>query len=283
MERQALNIRSSLVGLVLVCTAHAATLKPETVNAWQEYMQSATTKLQAPVSPASHFLKIDQDQDWLRNVRMGEVLVTPRTAQGVKKVPSGLIHDWVGTAFIANVTLSGVLSVLRDYDHYENFYRPTVIHSRTLETGERNDRFSMVLMNQALFLKAALDSDYRCTYVRLSDRRWYSISESTRIQEIENYGGSGQRALREGEGNGFVWRLFSITRLEERDGGVYIELEAIALSRDIPTSLRWIVEPIVRRISKNSLTISLRQTENAVRSGTALTAWNSRRHAVSSY
>jgi hypothetical protein len=282
MERQSRNIRTSLFGLVLVCTSHAATLKPETVNAWQEYVQSATTKLQAPISPASHFLKIDQDQDWLRNVRMGEVLVTPGTSQGVKKVPSGLIHDWAGTAFIANVTLTDVLSVLRDYDRYENFYRPTVVHSRTLETQERYDRFSMVLMNQALFLKAALDSDYRCAYVRLSDRRWYSISESTRIQEIENYGVSGQRALREGEGSGFLWRLFSITRFEERDGGVYIELEAIALSRDIPTSLRWIVEHIVRRISRNSLTVSLRQTESAVRSGAALRAWNSRGRVVGS-
>ncbi len=252
------------------------------MKAWQEYVQSVTKKLQAPFNPASHFLKIDQDQDSLRNVRRGEVLVTPGTSQGVQKVPSGLIHDLVGTAFIANVTLGDVVSVLRDYDRYENFYRPTVVHSRTLETGEKDDRFSMVLMNQALFLKAALDSDYRCAYVRVSDRRWYSISESTRIQEIENYGVSGQRALPEGEGSGFLWRVFTITRLEERDGGVYIELEAIALSRDIPTSLRWIVEPIVRRISRNSLTVSLTQTETAVRSGAALTAWNGRPRAFGS-
>jgi hypothetical protein len=72
----------------------------------------------------------------------------------LKEVPSGLIHDWIGTTFIANFKLSDIVSVLRDYDRYENFYRPTVIHSKTLETGERDDRFSMVLMNQALFLKA---------------------------------------------------------------------------------------------------------------------------------
>jgi hypothetical protein len=282
MGRQILNLRSSLVVLVLVCTAHAATLKPETVNAWREYVQSATQKLQAPFSPTSHFLQIDEDQHSLRMVRTGDVLVTPGPSQGVKKVPSGLIHDWVGTAFIANSTLSDVLSVLRDYDRYEDFYRPTVIHSRTLETGERDDRFSMVLMNQALFMKAALDSDYRSTHVRLSDRRWYSISESTRIQEIQNYGASGQHALPEGEGSGFLWRLFTVTRLEERDSGVYVEIEAIALSRDIPISLRWIVEPIVRRISRTSLSVSLRQTETAVRSGAALTAWNSRPQAAGS-
>jgi len=70
--------------------------------------------------------------------------------------------------------------------------------------------------------------------------------------------------LKEGEGSGVIWRLFSIARYLERDGGVYIELEAIGLSRDIPASLRWIVEPIVRRVSRGSLSTSLQQTENAV-------------------
>ena len=45
---------------------------------------------------------------------------------------------------------------------------------------------------------------------------------------------------------------------------VYVELEAIGLSRDIPGSLRWLVEPIVRRVSQASLSTSLRQTEKAV-------------------
>jgi hypothetical protein len=76
--------------------------------------------------------------------------------------------------------------------------------------------------------------------------------------------------LREGEGTGLLWRLFSITRFEERDGGIYIELEAIALSRDIRASLRWMIEPIVRRVSKSSLITSLQQTEGAVRASVAL-------------
>jgi hypothetical protein len=69
----------------------------------------------------------------------------------------------------------------------------------------------------------------------------------------------------EGEGNGLIWRLFSLARYVERDGGVYLELEAIGLSRDIPASLRWLVAPIVRRISRGSLSTSLRQTRDAVR------------------
>ena len=30
-------------------------------------------------------------------------------------------------------------------------------------------------------------------------------------------------------GGGYIWQLFSMTKFEERDGGVYVELEALAL------------------------------------------------------
>jgi hypothetical protein len=264
------KIRSSLALLALVYTAYAAELKPETMNAWKEYIQSANVRMQDYLSPKSHFLQIDEDQDWVRRIRGGEVLVSPVGLHGVKKVPSGLIHDWLGDTFIAHATLRDVLSVVSDYDRYKEFYRPTVIDSRALARSGGEDRFSMVVMNKSLFLKSALDSNYKCSSIRASDRRWFTVCETTRVQEIENYGAAGQNTLPEGEGDGFMWRFFSITRFEERDSGVYIELEAIALSRDIPVSLRWIVEPIVRRISRNSLETSLRQTERAVHSGAAL-------------
>jgi len=28
------------------------------------------------------------------------------------------------------------------------------------------------------------------------------------------------------EGHGYIWRLYSLTKFEERDGGVYIEVES---------------------------------------------------------
>jgi hypothetical protein len=140
-----------------------------------------------------------------------------------------------------------------------------VIDSKVIATSEAKGRFSMLLLNKSLFLKTAFDTEYESCVVHVDERRLYSVANTTRIQEIEEYGTPGQRILREGEGNGIIWRLFGITRYVERDGGVYLELEAIGLSRDIPASLRWLVEPIVRRISRGSLSTSLQQTENAVR------------------
>jgi hypothetical protein len=127
----------------------------------------------------------------------------------------------------------------------------------------------MMLLNKSL-LKIALDSDFRASYFRVNDRRWYSISEATRIQEIGGYGTGAQHTLPEDEGMGMIWRTCSITRFEERDGGVYIEIETIVLSRDIPISLRWMVDPIVRRVSRESMITSLRETQDAVRSADKL-------------
>ena len=47
--------------------------------------------------------------------------------------------------------------------------------------------------------------------------------------------------------------------MKSSDGGVYVEMETMALSRDIPAALRWMVDPIVQRVAKSAMTTSLRQ------------------------
>jgi hypothetical protein len=101
-------------------------------------------------------------------------------------------------------------------------------------------------------------------HIRVDDRHWYGVSNTIHIQEVDKFGTPGQRNLPEDQGTGLIWRLSSITRLEERDGGVYAELEAIALSRDIPAAFRVFVTPIVRRVSTDSLATSLHQTKVAI-------------------
>jgi hypothetical protein len=125
------------------------------------------------------------------------------------------------------------------------------------------DLFSVILMNRSVLSKSALDCDYETTFVRVGDRRMYGITQAKRIQEIADYGTVKQRMLAEGEGTGLIWRLYSVSRFEEREDSLYIETEAMALSRDIPSAVRFIVEPIVRRVSREALETALRQTANA--------------------
>jgi hypothetical protein len=263
---------------ILAMPANSATLKTETVKAWQEYVKAANAQMQEHLLPGHPFLLTDTDENQASatKLRTGEILVSPAGEHIPKHVPSGLIHDWTGQVFIPNATIHDLLPVVRDYNCYKEVYKPAVIDSKTIAaefspgSPVSEDQFHMLLMNKTLIAKTALDSDFRSSYVRVpdvrgSDQRWYSISESTRVQEIAGYGTEGQHMLPEDEGTGLIWRTYSVTRYEERDGGVYIELQAIVLSRDIPFILRYVVSPIVRRVSREALTTSLHQTQEAVR------------------
>jgi hypothetical protein len=243
----------------------AASLEPTTLEAWENYVDAAVRRMEQRLLPGRAFLWVDEAPERLAGVRAGEIVLSPVGPQVPKRVPSGLIHDWVGAIFIPNATLKDVLAVARDYGRYKELYHPTVIASKTLTTSEAKDRFSMLLISTSYLTNTALDADYESCYVHIDDRRAYSVTRATRIQEIDEYGTPAQQVLHEGEGNGIIWKLFSITRYVERDGGVYLEFEAMGLSRDIPSSLRWIVEPIVRRVSRSSLSTSLQQTAQAVR------------------
>jgi hypothetical protein len=257
---------SVLVLSLLSLRASAANLKPDTLKVWEEYVALANAQMQECLRPDHTFLLSDQDPVRSAKLRSGEILAWPAVPHTPKRVPSGLIHDWNGEAFIPNATLHDVLPVLRDYGRYKEVYKPVVVDSKAIATGESDDQFSMLLVNKALISKTALDTDFQSSYFRVSDQRWYSLTKATRIQEIAGYGSGSQHTLPEDDGTGLIWRIYSITRFEERDGGVYVEVEAIVLSRDIPISLRWMVDPIVRRVSRESVITSLNQTKDAIRS-----------------
>lgn len=258
-----------MVCSLLLCGAGVswtAELKQETVSAWDAYIQAANTRMEERIH-SGRFLWTDENPDRVRRVRAGEVLVAPGAEHNPINVSQGLIHDWIGATFLPNAKLEEVLAVVRDYARYKQFYAPSVVDSRCVgEPGGNDDKFAVILLNKSLFLKTALDSEYESSYVQLDGKRWYDISHSTHLQEIQDFGQPGERRLPADQGSGYIWRLYTVTRFEERDGGVYVEVEAIALSRAIPKSVRWFVNPIVRRVSKNALLISLRQTADAVHS-----------------
>jgi len=250
--------------LIAPATSDGAELKEETLKTWDAYTQTVNSQMRGRLQGS--FLWVDEEPDRGDSVRAGKIVVSSVGEKNPKPVPSGLIHDWIGAAFIPDARLGDVLSAVRDYAHYKEFYKPTVVDSKPLGTDGGCDKYSMRVVNTETVAETALDSEYRACYHQLDERRWYSIAQTTRVQEIRRYGRPGEQELVPDQGSGYIWRLYSIARFEERDGGVYVELEAIALSRDIPVSVRWLVNPIVRSISKNSMLVSLQQMEEAVHS-----------------
>jgi len=240
-------------------------LQNETVTAWDEYIRNADQGMQARLKGATPFLWIDEFADRGQRVARGEIVVSPVISHGSRRVPNGLIHDWIGGIFIPGATIKSLSAVTHNYDKYKEFYKPIVVDSKSLACAEDVRQFSMV-WRYKMFITAAIKAEYKARDVKVDSRRGYSLVDTVQVQEIENYGTAEERLLPPGTGNGYVWRLHSIARYEQRDGGVYLELEAIALTRDIPGSVRWFVGSIVNHLSKNSLATTLQQTRDAVKS-----------------
>jgi hypothetical protein len=246
-----------------------AELKEKTVQSWDTYIQKVDSQMHSPGQGS--FLWVDEDPARAGDVRAGKILISPVGKKIPKPVPSGLIHDWVGAAFIPGARLADVVSVVRDYGHYKQYYKPMVVDAKPLGTEGQCDKYSMRVVYKESGTETALDTEYQACYLQLDELHWSSTAHSTRVQEIQHYGRPDEQDLPPDQGKGYVWRLYTVNRLQERDGGVYVELQAIALSRGIPAGVRWMVDPIVRRVSRNTLLTSLQQMEAAVHS-TAATA-----------
>jgi hypothetical protein len=102
-------------------------------------------------------------------------------------------------------------------------------------------------------------------YGRLDKLHGYSISRSTQISEIESPGTPKERALGPDEDHGFLWRLNTYWSYEERDGGLYMQIETVSLSRSVPEGLGWAVKPFVESVPKESLEFTLRSTRDGLK------------------
>jgi hypothetical protein len=260
---------ANLLLLFTSAPAISAELKSETLSAWDAYVAEANSKMAERARSQNQFLWVNQDPERNRRARAGEIVTAPVGEHVPRRVPSGLIHHWIGAAFIPNVAIADVFSVTRNYDRYDEVYTPSVLNAKQVSQSGGEDHFSLLLRNKSVLSKTALDAECRSSYKQLDEKRWLTTTATIRVQEIRDYGQPGEQKLGPDQGTGYIWRLYSASRLEERDGGVYIEVEAIALSRDIPGGLHWLIDPIVRRVSRSSLQTSLQQTGDAVRSTAA--------------
>ena len=87
-----------------------------------------------------------------------------------------------------------------------------------------------------------------------------AVPAARRLREVKDAGKPNERELPPGTGDGYLWRLYSYWRYEERDGGTWVECQAISLTRDVPTGLGWLIDPIIRTLPRESLANTLRET-----------------------
>ena len=259
-----------LVFLAVPAMSNPSELKQETLSAWETYLRTASLRMQRNLrstentSTGNPFLWIEEQSDRSQRVRQGAVLIAPVGEANPQNVHDGLIHDWIGAIFIPGARINEVFAVVQDFNRYKDFYKPTVIESTLLrQTGEEYE-FSILGLKRVLFEKVVLEGQFESHCSDVDGTRRFCISSSTRIQEIKDYGQPDEHKLPPNEGHGYLWRVYSLTKFEERDGGVYIEVEAIALSRDVSASFRWLTKSVIERVSRDSMSTILQRTKDAV-------------------
>ncbi len=245
------NFRFRISAFILLCIAafsapaRAAELKAKTTAAFDRYVSATEARFANELRPDGPFLYVDAmnaeaKQQAYDQLKRGEVLVEKlqTKAPGVSsEVPDGMVHHWVGLIFIPGVTLAQTLLLVKDYDRRAELYKPDVIASRTV--AHNGDDFKM--------------------FLRLRQKKFATVVFNTYYADKPE-----GEELPVGAGHGYLWPLNTYWRFEEKDGGVFLQCEALSLTRDMPAGLGWLLKPLVTSIPKASLNRALGQTRKVV-------------------
>ena len=257
----------------------AAKLRSETVAAFNRYVHLTEERNDTELKRGSALLWIDSMPETSRAaayaaLKRGEVQIHQlKTLDNGKAIvcPGGLIHHWVGVVFIPGAKLDDVLGVLQGYDHQSTYYAPDVERSN-IESHE-GDHFRVFLrFRRHKVITVVLNTEHEVCYFHDAPGRAHSRSSAVRIAEVENPGKSDEREKQPGDDGGYLWRMETWWRMEERDGGVYVQSEVASLTRDIPTGLGWLVGPFVTSIPKETLVFTLEATRKAVKSASRISS-----------
>ena len=262
---------AALIALMALQDVSAAELKPKTVAAFDRYVRLTEDRVRKEVNGEGPFLWVDsllapRRQQVYEQLRKGGVVVERlKTLDDGKEiqVPSGMIHHWVGVGFVSGVSPEEAARLTLDYDRHQSTYAPDVVNSKLLHQDGDFYRAHLRFLKKKV-ITVVLDTEHEAHYLRVDSTRSHTWSHSTHIVQVDNAGQPDERQKPEGKDGGFMWRLYTYWRFEEKDGGTYVQCESVTLTRDIPWAIGWMIRGFVESIPRESLTFTLEKTRIAL-------------------
>jgi hypothetical protein len=241
--------------------AEKVELKAETLLAYATHVAQAEAAVEARLRGEGQFP--DGSAERIVQLRKGTAILELCSGKRPLQVPDGLIHDWIGVICIPGTTVEKTLALLQNYDNHKNIYQPEVIASKLI--GRQENDFQIYLrLRKKKIITVILDTDHDVRYFGVNSTRWACHSRTTRISEVEDAGKPTENVRPPDTGHGFLWRLNSYWRFEESEDCTYIECRAISLTRDVPSALAWVIEPIILKLPRESLKATLEATRRAL-------------------
>ena len=253
------------------CPACAAELKRHTAEAFQRYVQQTEARMRGEIADPAHFLYFDslpenEKHAMLQRLHSGHVIIEPmRTTENGRAIemPDGLVHHWLAIGFMPGATLEQALALAQDYARQGQIYAPDVQRAEVLTHAGEHYSVYYRFYRQAI-VSAVYNTELNVDYFLPDNSRAYCFTRSVRIAEVQNAGRENEKELPVGHDHGYMWRLNLYTRYLEKDGGVYIQVEFLALSRSVPSIFAWLVNPYIRSIPREYLAHYLMTTRKAL-------------------
>lgn len=256
---------SCFVGVLLLLIATRALLAeptPAATAAFNTYCAAVEARLAAQHRSPSAFLALT-DANERSLLRAGQLTIEQLTPPD-PEVAGALLHHWRGTAFVPGATADGFERLMQDINAYPQDFAPDVLQARLLtRSGPR--LLGLMRIRQHHVITVVMDLTFDLTVARPGLTHGYTISRSTRIAELASAATPAARPLSPSEEHGFLYRLNTYWSFEQRDGGLYLQIETVSLTRSIPRGLAWAVRPYIETIPRESLEFTLTSARNALR------------------
>jgi len=282
-----MSARRIVLGLVFLgatllptSQAIAAKLQSKTVRAWDRYVALIEERIENELESGDgflvrEFLPTEQAEQCEQTIDWGGICVAAmetRDKDGrAVGIPSGMVHHWMGSVFIPDVSLQDLLEWVQNYSQHDEWF-PEVEESRLL--ARDGDSFQIFLrLKRQKVVTVFYNTEHDVEYRRHGPNEVSGRSGATRIAQVENPGEEGEREKAVGNDSGFLWRLNSYWRYQQVDGGVVVECESIGLSRGIPVAVKWLVSPFLQSVPRESLESTL----SSIRQGSRQLATDARR------
>jgi hypothetical protein len=257
-----------LVSFVMAPAPLGADPSPAAASAFDAYIAALESRLAHQHASSNAFLaplsSVPQSE---MRLRKGDLVIEQLTPSSTADLPGAMLHHWRGAAFAPGAKAADFEELMKNFNAYPQGFAPQVLRASALpQAPDRgNDHFRVFMrVRQRNVLTVVMDTTYDVTFGRLDPRHGYSISRSVGISEIDSPGTAAERVLSSSEEHGFLWRLNTYWTYEERDDGLYMQIETVSLARSIPQGLGWAVRPYVESIPREFLESTLRSTCNAL-------------------
>lgn len=264
-----MQLKTATTAAFLLATrlCSAARLSPAAEQAFKDYVYDFEKRLTAQGAipktySATLSLEPAKRADAEHQLMSGAVRIEPVNG-GTWQVRQGLLHHWRAAAFVTGVTPQEMLTLLRDCSRFSVYYSPQVEACHPLADEGASATVAIRFREQRV-VTVVLDAVYAIESGLISNNRGYSFARSEHIWEVDEAGSARERRRTEGDDDGFLWHLNSYWTFLRVWNGLFIECDAVSLTRDAPVGLGWLITPIIKDLPRQSLEFTFEATKNAL-------------------